>query len=104
MDRALRALTLWNLCLPLVFAGIIAAVFAFDLDIGGGAPMDGVAFVVAWGWVITTPIAGMGGLVLSWRQRSRWLLLFHLVALVLWSSLFFLVMLTPSFVERPVPY
>ncbi len=96
MKLALKILTAWNLALPGLILLLLVATLGFGLGIGRGDALDLVAFVVAWTWVGSSPIAGLAGLALGWRQRVWWAVAIHVLALVFWGAGFFFVLLAPG--------
>jgi hypothetical protein len=84
MVVTLRLLTVWNLACPGLLALLAALAWLFKLDTGGGSATDVGLFVLAWCWLLVTPVTAIAGLALGRRLRSRASFILHAAVLAAW--------------------
>lgn len=90
MARTLAILSAWNLTVP----GLLA--LGFDLSMGGGSFLDVSTYLLAWAWILATPLSAGAALVIAVRLRHRWACGLHGIVLVLWAVTVVFLFLAPG--------
>jgi hypothetical protein len=77
---SLKALTAFNISVPLVLGALVGVAAASDLH------LELITLVLFWAWAVGTPVAAVWGLVLEHRSTWRPARIVHTIALLIWLA------------------